>query len=106
MVRMAGNVIASMHIGQAGARATKREMENALIEEGYGKVKAKRWVEDLIETGKIYAVASDPIYGHELFTTVWWTAYTMPPRRRIKRPRIDADQLTEEECAILQKVAE
>lgn len=101
MVRMPKNVIAAMHIGQGGSREPKKAIVNELIRAGYGKTKAESWVDTFIDTGDIYIVGSDAIYGTELYTTKWWTSYTMPPRRRVSTPRINADLLTEEEHAIL-----
>ncbi len=106
MVRLPQNVIASMHVGQGGSRETKREIVNALIRAGYGKAKAEGWVETYISTGDIYIVGSDATFGVELYTTKWWTSYTMPPRRRVSTPRISADLLTEEERAIMGMVSE
>lgn len=101
MVRMANNVIAAMHIGQSGALETKKSIINALIRAGYGDKKAEKWFNTYIDTGDIYAVGSDSVYGRELYTTRWWTSYTMPPRRRVTSPRINAESLTEEERAII-----
>lgn len=101
MVRMAKNVIAAMHIGQGGSREPRKAIVNELMRAGYGKAKAETWVDTFIDTGDIYIVGSDTIYGTELYTTRWWTNHTMPPRRRVSTPRINADLLTEEERAIL-----
>ncbi len=105
MVRTAANVIAGMHVGQAGIREPKKEIVAALMRAGYGEEKAKKWVENFITTGDVYIVGSDAITGLELYTTKWWTSYAMPPRRRISRPRIDAELLTDEERALLDEVA-
>ena len=106
MVRMANNLIASMHVGEGGARETKTALINQLIRNGYGEKKARDWIESFIRTGDIYLVACEADYGRELYTTRWWTSHTMPPRRRVSTPRISADALTEEEHAILRGEAE
>ena len=106
MVRMPKNVIAAMHMGQGGSVETKKAIVNELIRAGYGKTKAENWVDTFIDTGDIYAIGSDAVYGCELYTTKWWTHCKMPPRRRTSTPRINADLLTEEEYAILRGKAE
>lgn len=106
MVRMPKNIIAAMHMGQGGSIETKKTIVDELIRAGYGKTKAENWFNTFIDTGDIYAVGSDAVYGYELYTTKWWTHCTMPPRRRKSTPRINADLLTEEEHAILRGKAE
>lgn len=101
MVRMANNLIAAMHMGERGAREPKSALVNELISHGYGEEKAIKWIETFIKTGDVYLVACDAELGRELYTTKWWTPIQMPPRRRISRPRINADALTEEELEII-----
>lgn len=103
MVRLPQNIIASMAIRSPGMHsATKKELTNALIEGGYGPVKAAKWIDTFIGTGAIYIVGTDAIYGRELYRAKWWNSTTL--LTRVKSPRIRAAPLTEQEKAILEKV--
>lgn len=100
MVRLPQNIIGSMHMGQPGATATHKELVHALINQGYGRTKAEGWISAFIETGQIFQTGSTNPFGLELYSCTWWGSPLTAPRR-LKSPRIKAEELTEQERRVL-----
>lgn len=98
MVRMPQNILAAMGEGKPGLQATYMELANELINNGYGEVKAKRWIDTLIDSGAIRLIGSDAIYGRDLYVCKWWGS--VATITRIKQRKITVE-LTEEEAELI-----